>query len=268
MTSRPATEGVGEIFDRILCGVDGTPQGAEAVRQGARLRSPEGSLTVVSVFDDGLVAQAGWAATQAAEELRRDAERALEAAEREVADASFRLVTGRPFAALAHEAKRLGSTLVSVGSHSYRRGVGIVLGSVATTMLHEAPCSVLIARAPEAADEFPRSLVVGIDGSPESAAAAAVAFGLGERFGAGVQPVSSASGKDVDPDAAARIAPGVVLEQRRPVDALVTAARDSDLLVVGSRGLHGIRALGSVSERVAHRAKCSVLVVRPPARAS
>ena len=40
--------------------------------------------------------------------------------------------------------------------------------------------------------------------------------------------------------------------------------RDADLLVVGSRGLHGVRALGSVSERVAHRAPCSVLVVRLP----
>jgi nucleotide-binding universal stress UspA family protein len=46
---------------------------------------------------------------------------------------------------------------------------------------------------------------------------------------------------------------------------LLGAVEPSDLLVVGSRGLHGIRALGSVSERVAHKAPCSVLVVRPPA---
>jgi nucleotide-binding universal stress UspA family protein len=32
--------------------------------------------------------------------------------------------------------------------------------------------------------------------------------------------------------------------------------------VVGSRGLQGMRSLGSVSERVAHEARCSVLVVR------
>jgi fatty acid/phospholipid biosynthesis enzyme len=45
-----------------------------------------------------------------------------------------------------------------------------------------------------------------------------------------------------------------------PVDAL--SRLDPDLLVVGSRGLQGFRALGSVSERVAHEARCSVLVVR------
>jgi nucleotide-binding universal stress UspA family protein len=36
----------------------------------------------------------------------------------------------------------------------------------------------------------------------------------------------------------------------------------ADPLAVGSRGLRGIRALGSVSERIAHEARCSVLVVR------
>ncbi len=39
--------------------------------------------------------------------------------------------------------------------------------------------------------------------------------------------------------------------------------RTADLLVVGSRGLQGARALGSVSERAAFRADSSVLVVRP-----
>jgi nucleotide-binding universal stress UspA family protein len=34
------------------------------------------------------------------------------------------------------------------------------------------------------------------------------------------------------------------------------------LVVIGARGVRGIRALGSVSERVAHAAPCSVLVAR------
>jgi nucleotide-binding universal stress UspA family protein len=57
-------------------------------------------------------------------------------------------------------------------------------------------------------------------------------------------------------------APSAVAIDERPVRALVEASKDADLVVVGSRGLHGFRALGSVSERVAHRARSSVLVVR------
>jgi nucleotide-binding universal stress UspA family protein len=47
---------------------------------------------------------------------------------------------------------------------------------------------------------------------------------------------------------------------RAPVEALTSLG--PDLLVVGNRGLQGLRSLGSVSERVAHEAACSVLVVR------
>ena len=41
-----------------------------------------------------------------------------------------------------------------------------------------------------------------------------------------------------------------MVEELSPVEALVNASTESDLVVVGSRGLHGLRALGSVSERV------------------
>jgi nucleotide-binding universal stress UspA family protein len=37
----------------------------------------------------------------------------------------------------------------------------------------------------------------------------------------------------------------------------------ADLLIIGSRGLHGPRALASTSERVAHEAPMSVLIMRP-----
>jgi Universal stress protein family len=49
-------------------------------------------------------------------------------------------------------------------------------------------------------------------------------------------------------------------DERDPVDAFSDVA--ADLLVLGSRGLRGVHALGSVSERAAHRAGCSVLVIR------
>ena len=38
-------------------------------------------------------------------------------------------------------------------------------------------------------------------------------------------------------------------------------AAQSSLIVIGRRGVGGVKALGSVSERAVHRAPCSVLVV-------
>ena len=47
-------------------------------------------------------------------------------------------------------------------------------------------------------------------------------------------------------------------------EALVAAADGAELLVVGSRGLGGVRGLlGSVSQHCVRHAPCSVLVVRP-----
>jgi nucleotide-binding universal stress UspA family protein len=104
--------------------------------------------------------------------------------------------------------------------------------------------------------------VVGVDGSPPSFRAQAVARELAARFGAQLWPVV-ASGKGVEKELVVQ-----TVDRRHeelldpPVRALVVASTDADLVVVGSRHLRGLKALGSVSERVAHRAHCSVLIVR------
>lgn len=51
--------------------------------------------------------------------------------------------------------------------------------------------------------------------------------------------------------------PGHVAEQ---ILGAVDVTRAS-LIVIGHRGVRGVGALGSVSERIVHRAPCSVLVV-------
>ncbi len=49
-----------------------------------------------------------------------------------------------------------------------------------------------------------------------------------------------------------------------PAAALVAAARNAELLIVGSRGLGGFKALllGSVGQQCAHHAPCPIVIVR------
>jgi len=62
-------------------------------------------------------------------------------------------------------------------------------------------------------------------------------------------------------------ATGQVVHNDSPASAILDAAQDADLIVVGSRGHGGFPALhlGSVSTQVISHAPCPVLVVRPKA---
>lgn len=274
------------IFERIVCGVDGSRAGFEALRQAKRLLAPEGRLVAVTVSDLSVAVQAGWSMASVVAELRREAAETRAEAEgklSELADSKAKAVEGSPAQTLLAQGREEQATLIALGSHGRSRAAGIILGGVATTLLHEAPCSVLLARSPVDSELFPYSIVAGVDGSPESLAAARVAEELAVRFGASLRLVAATGGKRVDLDGLVRLqrhepvlararsaaprramvrVPALEWSRESPVDALLAASAHADLLVTGSRGLHGLAALGSVSERVAHRARSSVLVVR------
>ena len=252
------------VFDRIVCGVDGTPEGLEAVRQAARLAPDEASVHVLHAVDLVPAASVAWA-VPGGPAMVADAAEALGEASALVARVSTSSVEGPPGPCLLDAIERVGATLVAVGTHGMSRTEGILLGATASRMLHDAPCSVLVARAPEGGSTFaPQRILVGIDGSEESAAAAHAALVLAERLGASAQGLIALRGHDVDVDAGRTFMPDTELDDGSPVEVLVAASQRTDLVVVGSRGLHGLRSLGSVSERVAHQARCSVLVVRGP----
>jgi nucleotide-binding universal stress UspA family protein len=262
-TSQPPARAL--TFSRVLVGVDGSNESIEAARQAALLA--EGTITLLAAYDaDSWIA--GGTGSRVPEYFDEDIQRmraseaidrALEALERP-AGVAGRITPGCPWVELVHEIETSRDTLVVVGSHGTGRAHGIVTGSTATELVHKAPCSVLVTRR---SARIPRRIVVGVDGSPESSRAYAVARELAARFGSHFRAIVDHAGKAVDMGLVHAITDGDVKEtMREPVRALLGASRSVDLVIVGSRGLHGLAALGSVSERVAHQAASSVLIVR------
>jgi nucleotide-binding universal stress UspA family protein len=255
------------IFERVVCGVDDSEAGALAAHVAARVTDPNGSLLLLSAEDASIAVHAGFGYALVAAHVAEEARDALDRGETEARPLHVvhaKLVKGDPLRNLLAEIERRSATLAVVGSHGLPRTAGIALGSVATHLLHEAPCPVLVVRGSAGDASWPRSIVVGVDGSAQSAAAYAAARALHERFGGSLRAMV-ATDAYADVEAARQIAPDVELHTATAIDALVVASEHAGLVVVGSRGLRGIRALASVSERLGHEAECSVLVVRPSA---
>ena len=257
------------IFDRIVVGVDGHAESIAAVHEAAAMLAPAGELVLLGAYDlPATIGAAGLATVPSdladIEPFRRAAQHAVTSARRELPDgiaAEDVAVRGRPWEALLVETERRGATLVAVGTRGHGRARGLVVGSTTTEVVHRCPTSVLVARG--FGGHPPRTIVVGVDGSPASRLAYEAARHLALRFGSRLRAVVAYQGKDVDV-IGADLMVGHALQHvnDHPVSALLAAAEAADLVVVGSRGLHGVKALGSVSERIAHRAKTSVLVVR------
>ncbi|KQR16249.1 universal stress protein [Cellulomonas sp. Leaf334] len=166
-------------------------------------------------------------------------------------------------------------------------------GSTGVHLAAHARCPVAVVRAdPDQPTQAAAPVVVGVDGSSSSLAAAHVAAHeawmrgraltvvharptIPDPFGRGsVPPLATDDEDDATHTAARRVAEslraeneGVVVElalvDDDPVDALTCLARGAALLVVGSRGLGTFRGmlLGSVSAAVVREATCPVLVV-------
>lgn len=262
--------GSGVRFRRIVCGIDGSEEALTAARQAVALAEEGAELWGVSAWDPGVAVHAGIHAARVAEDLRNAAAAALARAREEVPELQPVRVRGRDVPALLDVVAELRADLVAVGSHGRSRVAGILLGSVASAMAHYAPCAVLVARA---AAGFPGTILHANDGSAESLDAARVAGRIAAAHGSTVATmhVRENDGGTIAQDAVAILEesgrePILRVEQGSPGRALCEAAASigAGLVVIGSRGRTGLKALGSVSEHVAHHAPCSVLIVRLP----
>lgn len=140
-------------------------------------------------------------------------------------------------------------------------------------------------------------IVVGVDGSPSSKAALAWAVGQAELTDATVEaviawqypisfagapyaPIGSVMNTDFAASAEHVVSTAInetvgdsepvkvtsTVREGNAAQILLEAAKDADLLVVGSRGHGGFAEalLGSVSQHCVHHAPCPVVIVRGP----
>jgi nucleotide-binding universal stress UspA family protein len=258
-------------FRRVVCAVDGSDGARVALAQLGRIAPATATVTIVGVIP--MLAAIGWSSPgdgspqQLAAAARSRIQRATSDGREALGgrEVQVRMPIGPPADMLLHELDAGGATLVALGAHRRSRVLGYLAGSVASELIHRAPCSVLVARQVVGERPFPRSILVGVDGSDASLTAVDVAYGISKRTGARMHALVA-----LDDDADARrarnalalLVPGIDLVEDAgdPVDALVSAG--ADLVVLGSRRRRGLGSLGSVGERVAHAASGSVLIVR------
>lgn len=149
-----------------------------------------------------------------------------------------------------------------------------MLGSTATQVAHRTEQPLLIARRTADGKDFPQNVLLATDGSAGSWAAARTAARISQSKDSELQLIYVPDGMHPERyrevlkqltviEEATGSAPAVVDNPGHVAERIGEAARaaQSSLIVIGRRGVGGIKALGSVSERVVHRAPCSVLAV-------
>jgi nucleotide-binding universal stress UspA family protein len=291
----------------VVVGVDGSSSSRSAIQWAAReARMRNAPLTLVHVAVTPSWGPAPWLLSNGPLPLPADKDPALEKSTRKIITDSIKIAEhcihgtdppeirseiffSVPVPTLVDLSK--DAHMVVVGRRGRHRLRGVLLGSVSTGMMHHAHCPVAVIgdAVPAGPKDLRRPVVVGIDGSPASELATAIAFD--EASGRRVDLVAMHSwrdpdlstGMDMDWSAQQSIAsknlderlagwreryPDVTVHQHvvwdNPAHHLLNEAKSAQLLVVGSHGRGGFAGmvLGSVSTAVAQAARVPVIVGR------
>jgi nucleotide-binding universal stress UspA family protein len=267
----------------IIVGFDGSPDSTDAVDWAVEEALLRGApLAVCHAWTSG------YPETNVPDPVRKHAERVLAAgvghAEATGAIGSVQaLLACEPAARMLCERSAQAGMIV-VGCRGVGGLPGLLLGSVGLQVAAHARAPVTVVRGrwrPVRAHE-PAPVVVGADGSAESLAALELAIAeaalrdvplvtvCAQCDSASVvgaaRSVDAAFGAAVDhvQRAHPHVAVHRLVDPGAPRSALLTAAAEGQLLVVGARGRGGLpqMALGSVSLALLHHSPCPVTVVR------
>lgn len=187
------------------------------------------------------------------------------------------VLSGKPAEALAGISSSPDVKLLVVGSRGAGAASRVLLGSTSDSLAQTCPKPVLIVKEATAPPSAGRFILAGVDGSPESHAAARVAGEIAEATGASLciayavrDDHEKAFAEGVLREAAARQPSKVAIERvvlhGRPAELLAEAALDAlvAMIAVGHRGRNKVERmlLGSVADRLAHLAVAPLLIVR------
>ena len=136
----------------VLVGVDGSETSQKAARRAASIAQGLGAgLAVVTAHATGntevvRIGNDTWIMDDAQQALKL-AEHSAERLRQDYPGLEITAVAsqGKPQDALVEEAERAGAQLIVVGNVGMK-GLGRVLGSVASSVAHNAPCDVLIVK--------------------------------------------------------------------------------------------------------------------------
>ena len=288
---------------RVIVGVDGTEGSIEALRWAAHDAARRGSsLHVITCAELPVAVEAGMVGAggltgSAMDNIVKEHEainqRAVNLARSFGLDieVSGETVLGAPGYAIVSASH--DDDIVVVGATSHPGRLTDLLGSVATVVVHRAKGPVVVVHGTDRRDADMRRIAVGVDGSPGSDEALLWAAEEAMRCGAelvlvhgwtypyvGSRTGVSEPRDDMRLDAmrtleasalrAAEVAAGVrihsIISEASPAKALIEAAKDADLLVVGTRGHGGFASLllGSVSRTVLQHSPVPVVVIPRP----
>jgi nucleotide-binding universal stress UspA family protein len=194
---------------------------------------------------------------------------------------------GSPDREILRKAAEWRPELIVLGSHGHSAIERLLLGSVPLKVMHDAACSVRIARGNVRQIDSPVRIIIGFGGLKFSWAAVRIVAARSwppnteVRLITSIGPLIHANEiaweaersrvREMQQEAEtklseARLRVSSIIEERDPKRLLVEEARDwqADCIFVGTSSLDALGRLlvGSVSSAVAARAHCSVEVVR------
>ncbi len=140
-------------YRTIVVGTDGSATAGRAVTAAIELAAKDASrLVIVTAFErhgerddiDTIPEDTRWRATDANEAERHAREGRARASEAGVGDVVVQALEGPPADELIEAADTFDADLIVVGSVGLTGSARFLLGSVASSVLHHAPCDVLV----------------------------------------------------------------------------------------------------------------------------